>query len=156
VNNFVIVGCSNRKILTTSLVPALDLYQGGYVPLIRTQVGRNPKLRERVFLLSAKYGLLGADDMVAYYDQPLTMDRAKELRPFVAQEAIRRFFTPRPPDEVLLIFEPMYLVMLADLLAHPSRPRFHWEPDIRGDFSYTFEVLCSWSWLRSDILGEIK
>lgn len=48
----VIVTCSARKADTTAPVPALDLYRGGCIPVLRARIGGNPRLRARIRILS--------------------------------------------------------------------------------------------------------
>ena len=143
--NLVIVGCSRRKLATDVPVPALELYEGGAVPRLRERVAAKPAWRNRVWVLSAEHGLVPADRPLLPYDRLLTLERAEELRPQVA-EAVRRALGELRSGEVLTIVEPLYLVCLADLLTAPNRPAIRWVPDPVGGWASAAAVLDRWGW----------
>src|SRR5690606_10392646 len=89
----VVVACCKEKRVTTAPVPALDLYEGWVVPLIRDRVAGRSGLRSRVLVLSALYGLVTADTPVSTYEQPMTRGRARVLAgtaPAVLREHLAR------------------------------------------------------------------
>lgn len=141
----VILGCSARKSATPGPLPAFELYNGGCVPSLRARLGGDPRLRARVRLLSAEHGLVTADTPLYTYDQPLDPDRAVALRPAVASALHREMVVDGVPHEILVVAEPLYLVLLADLLALPARPRVHWIPDAHG-WAQAQAVLNQWGW----------
>ncbi|KWW97746.1 hypothetical protein TH66_19905 [Carbonactinospora thermoautotrophica] len=141
----VIAGCSRRKTPTRVPVPALELYQGGIAPQLRRRLGARPEFRERIRFLSAEHGLITADQRLLPYDRPLTAARAVELRPRMAEAIADEFAARGVPEHVLIVAEPLYLVLLADLLAHPARPLLHWIPDPR-DWPRAAAVLDAWRW----------
>ncbi len=143
--NVVVAGCTRRKAATTNPVPALDLYRGSCLPQLRRRVGEHPDRRRQVFILSAKHGLVSAEQLLLPYDLPLTYGRATELRPAVMQALMNRFEVSGPPAEILLILEPLYLVLLADLLAITNRPRLRWVPD-GHNWNEASAILDEWGW----------
>jgi len=76
-----IMACSHRKCLAPGLLSALELYDGGSYRLLR-KAKREGYLPERldILILSAKYGLISASTSIAYYEQRMTRERAKELQ----------------------------------------------------------------------------
>ncbi|MGH3935263.1 MAG: hypothetical protein ACRDS1_09860, partial [Pseudonocardiaceae bacterium] len=128
-SRMVILGCTARKALTPGPLPALELYEGGCVPQLRARLGGQRRLRARVRFLSAEHGLVTADTPLHPYDRPLDPGRAGQLRPAVMAALYREMTTEGVPHEVLVVAEPLYLVLLADLLALLARPRVHWVPD---------------------------
>jgi hypothetical protein len=142
----VIVGCSAEKATTVGPLPALDLYDGGCVPQVRAWLGGQPRRRARVRFLSAEHGLVTADTLLHPYDRPLDADRAVQLRPQVADALHREMAADGIPDEVLVVAEPLYLVLLADLLALPARPRVHWISDHAHGWPQARAVLDDWGW----------
>jgi len=138
----VIAGCSAEKATCTGLLPAIDLYDGGCVPPLRARLGPVPALRARVRFLSAEHGLVTADTPLRGYDRPLDPRRAAELRPQVT----RQLAAGGVPGDILLIAEPLYLVLIADLLALRRRPRIHWIPDHRSGWPQAAAVLDRWGW----------
>lgn len=142
----VLVGCSAEKTATSRTLAALELYDGGCVPPLRARLGHHPQLRARVRFLSAQHGLVTADTPLCPYDRPLDPARAAELRPRVwarLQEDVRETGIP---TDVLVIAEPLYLVLIADLLAAPERPRVHWIPDHAHGWPHAAAVLDRWKW----------
>ncbi|MGH8899790.1 MAG: DUF6884 domain-containing protein [Egibacteraceae bacterium] len=144
--NLVIAGCTNRKLATTHPVPAFELYQGSCIPQLRARIGLHRSSRDRVRFLSARHGLVRADTPLLVYDQRLTAERARQLRPEVTATLEQEFATGGVPEEILLLLEPLYLVPLADLLAHPSRPPLRWIPDPGGGWAQAEAVLDAWGW----------
>lgn len=145
-SRMVIVGCTARKALAPGPLPALELYNGGCVPPLRARLGGDPSLRARVRFLSAEHGLVTADTPLGTYDRPLDPDRAVELRPTVMAALHREMNIDGVPAEVLVVAEPLYLVLLADLLALPARPRVHWIPDPAHGWIQACGVLDQWGW----------
>ncbi|MGI5213819.1 DUF6884 domain-containing protein [Plantactinospora sp. CA-290183] len=141
----VIVCCCAKKADTLVPIPALDLYQEGPVPQLRARVGHRPDLRSRIRVLSAEHGIVGADTPLLPYDRPLDMDRAVVLRPAVTRALWREMHVNGVPEEVLVAVEPLYLVLLADLLAVPG-VRIRWITDPMADWSATESVLKEWGW----------
>lgn len=140
----VIVGCSAEKAAAPGPVPAFELYDGGCVPPMRARLGSHPPLRARVRFLSAEHGLVTADTPLHTYDRPLDPQRAATLRPAVMSALRREMAADGVPQEVLVVAEPLYLVLLADLLALPARPRVHWVPDHAHGWPQARVVLDQW------------
>ncbi|MFF2955874.1 hypothetical protein ACFVVU_31560 [Kitasatospora sp. NPDC057965] len=145
IGDLVIAGCSHRKAPESGLLPALERYAGGIAPQLRARFSDHPHARSRIRFLSAAYGLVGADHLIAAYDQRLEPDRAEGLRLIVNGQLRRDFAANGVPRRVLLVLEPDYLVLLADLLALPERPVLHWIPDPRG-WPQAAAVLDEWRW----------
>lgn len=145
-DRMVLIGCSARKATTPGPLPALELYDGGCVPPLRTRLGGDPRLRARVRFLSAEHGLVTADTPLHTYDRPLDPDRAVALRPAVMSALHRDMAVDGVPHEILIVVEPLYLVLLADLLALPARPRLYWIPDPAHGWPQASAVLDQWGW----------
>ncbi|MET8981651.1 DUF6884 domain-containing protein [Streptomyces sp. NPDC004539] len=140
-----LVGCSRTKTPTRSPLPALELYAGGIAPQLRTRVGHLPDLRRRVCFLSARHGLVDADTPLLPYDQALTAERADRLRPEVHRLLRPRLDALGAPARLLVVAEPLYLVLVADILADRDRPLVHWIPDPHG-WPQASAVLDDWNW----------
>lgn len=144
--SLVVVGCSARKTGDERPIAALDRYLGGAVPQVRARLGAVPAFRDRVRILSAEHGLLHADTPIGGYDRALDPDRAAQLRPAVTGRLVAEFRRSGVPEDVLVVAEPLYLVLLADLLALPARPRVHWVPDPASGWPRASAVLDAWGW----------
>lgn len=85
VRRLLIVGCSNRKQSTSSLLPAIQRYDGPTFRVLRAYLRRNEAPQLDVFVLSAEFGLIPAGQLVPAYDRKMTTERADQLRPNVRQ-----------------------------------------------------------------------
>lgn len=144
-DDLVIAGCSRRKDPTARPLPALERYTGGIAQQLRERFGSHRHARQQICFLSAEHGLVRADDLIAPYDRALTRSRAEELRPVVAEQLRRQFHAGGVPTRVLLVLEPDYLVLLADLMAIASRPALHWICDPHG-WPQASALLDEWRW----------
>jgi hypothetical protein len=139
----VIAGCSRRKTATAIPVPALELYQGGCIPALRARAGARPRLRERIRILSAEYGLVTADTPLLPYDRELDASRAAELLPAVARALSGAGLCAGPGTGLLVIAGPAYLALVAAALP-PGTPAV-WVPD-PYDWAAAAVVLDRWGW----------
>ena len=76
-----ILSCSARKADGKGL-PALDRYNSPAFFLLRRFLRTNPKPAARlvVWIVSAKYGLISADQRIKTYDQAMTPQRLQDLK----------------------------------------------------------------------------
>lgn len=116
----IIVNCSRSKLDTTTPVPAFDLYQGACVPHLREQFANNLSYRARVRILSAKHGLLQANNLITPYDLRLaTRADAQRLHERLVADQVDAEFAANPTvRRVLVIVEPLYLLALRRLFDH--------------------------------------
>lgn len=79
-HKLLLIACSNRKIRTKGLLPAIERYDGGTYRVIRKakREGYFPPNVD-IKILSAKFGLIDADTPIPYYDQRMDRNRAVEL-----------------------------------------------------------------------------
>jgi hypothetical protein len=140
----VIAGCSRRKLQTAVPVPALDLYQGGCIPALRARAQETGWLRSRTWILSAEHGLVHADTPLLPYDRRMDGQRAAQLRP-AASRHLRDEFTRRGiPREVLVIAEPLYQLILADLASLAGAERVRWVSDPAREWDKASAVISAW------------
>ncbi|MGW2183260.1 DUF6884 domain-containing protein [Streptomyces sp. NPDC001732] len=137
----VVVACCKEKRVTAGPVPALDLYEGWVVPLIRDRVTERSGLRARVLVLSALYGLVTADALVTTYEQPMSEERARVLAG-TAPQILRRHLARFPSSEALLLMEPPYAAVLGPVPV----ARTHLITDPMNRHAEIHAVLDSWSW----------
>lgn len=113
-----LIGCSDRKVKTSRPLAAMDRYDG---PTYRTlrKMYRGGRRLENVdmLILSAKHGLLQAQQRIESYDQKMTLKRAEELRPHVqaSLDTILKTTTawkPDPYDEVFINLGKTYMKIL--------------------------------------------
>ncbi len=142
----VIVASSRQQHDAGYPVAALDLYAAGRVPQLRARFDGLPGYRRRVWVLSARHGLVHADQLLTPYRQPLTVDRALCLRDRVAAEVELEWLFYGVPAEVLVVAGPAWMLTLGELLRLPDRPRVHWLTETDGDWGRATEILDSWQW----------
>ncbi|MEU2516934.1 DUF6884 domain-containing protein [Streptomyces syringium] len=140
-SGLVVIGCSRRKLSTTKPVPALELYQGWCFPQLRERIAGRPECRSRTLVLSARHGLLGADDPITAYHQVLTPERALSQRDIVSA-ALAGHLERYPTWKVLLLLEPLYLQMLG----LPPLPVVHLVSDPVTHWPQVTRVLDGWGW----------
>jgi hypothetical protein len=112
---------------------------------MRAYADARPRGRAGLFILSARHGLLEADTSTHSYDQTLDLLTAQRLRPKVSGELIRAI-DRLAAQEIVILAEPLYLVMCADVLAHPARPVVHWFPDPAIEFESAVQIFERWGW----------
>jgi hypothetical protein len=142
----VLVEGSRSQVEVDHPIMAFDLYDGPRVRDLRDRVGGTPALRRRVRLLSVKYGLVFADQVIAPYRWPLTIARAYHLREPLAGEVHTDWLFEGVPAEVLVIASPLWMVALGGLLRLPERPRLHWYTPSDADWPEVAAVLHRWGW----------
>ncbi len=144
VDPMIIAGCSRRKLQTAVPVSALELYQGGCLPALRALAHKTGWLRSRTWILSAEYGLLHADAQLLPYDRRMDEQRAALLRP-AACRCLREEFRQRGvPREVLVIAEPLYQLVLADLASLAGPDRVRWVDAPSCEWAKASAVISTW------------
>ena len=75
-----LLACSKRKRSVTGSAPALDLYDGGLYRVVR-KLQREQGLPDglHILILSARYGLLRAEESIETYNRLMDVARAEEL-----------------------------------------------------------------------------
>lgn len=102
-----VLSCGKRKRHTTALLPALDRYDGPSFRVLRRYLAMHTASPPDVYIVSAKFGLISADQPIPYYDQLLTPQRAAELRPAV-QDTLRRILARREYEQIYLAMGSAY------------------------------------------------
>lgn len=87
-----LLSCGKRKRADLDLLPALERYDGPLFRVVRRFCATHPLSQPDIYILSAKFGLISANQPIPNYDQRLTPERASELRPAV-QETLAQILT---------------------------------------------------------------
>lgn len=88
-NRLLIIGCSETKRHDPGKLPALERYDGPAFRVLRRARKAGHLVDTQVFILSAEYGLIDEDRLIADYDRRMTAERARELAPEVSSELLR-------------------------------------------------------------------
>jgi hypothetical protein len=78
-SRLLLLNCSQRKKFDEQLLPAIERYDGPAYRVLRRYLNQNLTPSVDVRILSAKYGLISADDYLPYYDYRLTKGQAQKL-----------------------------------------------------------------------------
>jgi len=119
-----ILSCSKRKQADPSPLPAIDRYDGPRFRVLRKYLRHHADDGLDVLILSARFGIIRSERMIDDYDQIMTEDRAKELRPRVAVEFGEAFAATEgarmDPDKMLICMGTTYVSAL-DGVDEPTR-----------------------------------
>jgi hypothetical protein len=142
----VLIEGSRTQIEVGHPVSAFDLYDARPVRDLRDRLGGTPAWRRQVRLLSVRYGLVYADQLITPYRWPLPLERAYHLREPLAGEIHTDWLFDGVPAEVLVVASPLWMVALGGLLRLPERPRVHWYTPGDADRPEVTAVLDRWGW----------
>ena len=112
-----LIGCSQRKVSTPGMLPALERYDGPTYRTLRKSrdYGCTPNIH--ILIISAKHGRIGCQKPIETYDQCMTPARAAELhRPI--QSRLKACLAAVHYDEVFINLGKTYMKTLEG---------FHWE-----------------------------
>lgn len=120
-----ILACSERKVRTKGLLPALDRYDGPAFRVLRKYLRECPQAALTVLIASAKYGLIASGQQIPWYDHRLTGASAARLQSQV-QEVARGFLQSNRWQAVAVCAGKQYLSALQGLAGLlPVDARFH-------------------------------
>lgn len=86
-----VLSCSRRKQPDVGLLAAIERYDGPSFRVLRRYLQRQPVDPPDVYILSAEFGLISAEQPIPDYDRRMTPRRADDLKPAVA-EALSHIF----------------------------------------------------------------
>jgi hypothetical protein len=82
------LGCSRRKESKTDLLPAIERYDGPSFRVLRRYLRDETVHPLHIWILSARFGLLPAEQQIPLYEEYMTPQRVDELRPVVLETFI--------------------------------------------------------------------
>lgn len=109
--SLLIVSCSQRKRPDPGLLPAIDRYDGPTFRVLRRYLKEQPSAQLDIFILSAKFGLIPANQLIPNYDQRMTLLRAQELHPDVIAK-LRCILSSKSYQELYICMGQNYLRIL--------------------------------------------
>ena len=153
-SHLLLLACSKRKVPTPGLLPALQRYDGNAFRVLRRaqRVGCVP--RDLVILiLSARYGLIGPECLIADYDQRMTIERAIALSPEVSGRLDDELGRLRP-QAVFACLGQLYLQAIATSLAFKEIEQAGRVRYARGKPGERLAQLRDWLWERAGGQGQ--
>jgi hypothetical protein len=109
--SLLVLSCSQRKRSDSSLLPAIERYDGPTFRVLRRFLKEQPLAPLDIFVLSAKFGLIPHNQLIPNYDQQMTQSRARELQPHMIAE-LRNILTSRPYQKICFCMGKDYLQAL--------------------------------------------
>jgi len=88
-NYLLIIGCSQRKVKSGEMLPAIDCYDGPTYRCLRkfrSEPDKKFPNNLRILILSAKFGLIHPETEIPAYDLRMNAERAKEMAPDVQKD----------------------------------------------------------------------
>jgi len=146
VDRMIVVAGSRLQVEVGHPVAAFDLYTGGRVTALRQRLGGVPAYRRRVRPLSSVHALVHADQNLALCLQPLTVQRAYQLREPIAADVQREWALDGVPSELLVVASPWWMVAFSGVLTVRDRPRVLWFTESDDDWTGAWAVLDRWAW----------
>jgi len=108
-----ILSCSQKKRPGPAPLPAIERYDGPAYRVLRKYLRSEPIAPPSTWVLSAKYGLVNADHPMQDYDQRMTEELAKALRPAIQKRLRSLLYSTTPgPGELFLYASGSYLSTL--------------------------------------------
>lgn len=74
-----LMSCSDRKRRDAGLLRAIERYNGPAFYVVRRYLREHESSGLLVYILSAEFGVISANEPIPHYDRPMTADRAIEL-----------------------------------------------------------------------------
>ncbi len=122
--DLLIISCSEKKHsnLTREKMPAIDAYTGVFFQVIKKARREGywpPNLR--LGIISAKYGLLKENDPISYYNQKMTITRARELKTQI-QTKLKNWVNIEHFNSIYVLIGKIYLLTLHEITTHIDTP----------------------------------
>lgn len=111
-NDLLILSCSQKKVKTPALLPAIERYDGPYYKVLRKIMhSSNYNNSLDIAIISAKYGLLNPDEKIKDYDLKMNTDIAAALRNKVAP-ALRKQILKKKYETIFINLGEDYLLAI--------------------------------------------
>ena len=104
-----IISCSKRKKTNLLKAPAIELYDGPFYKILRKCAPSNLD----VLIISAKYGLISANEIIELYDLKMTPKRAVELAPYV-RSRLESWLSKWHYEKIFIMLGKVYMSALND------------------------------------------
>ncbi|MFL5759988.1 MAG: DUF6884 domain-containing protein [Thermomicrobiales bacterium] len=117
-----ILSCSQRKRPDSGLLPAIERYNGPPFQVLRKYLRTDPPNTPNMFILSAKFGLIAANEPIPDYDCRMTPSRAEELRANTPQK-VSQIVRDIRPSRIFLNLGKDY----AKAIDHWNAPQSIWQ-----------------------------
>ena len=104
-----IISCSKRKKPNLLRGPAIELYDGPFYKILRKCIPPNLD----ILIISAKYGLIDANEIIETYDLKMTQERALGLSVQIKQK-LGEVLSNKHYEKIFIMLGKVYMVALTD------------------------------------------
>lgn len=117
-----ILPCSASKRTDPAPLPADQRYTGSWSKVLAAWSREHPDQRTEtdVYFLSARFGLIRADEPIPWYEQRMTPARAAELAPSIGN-AVNKLIA-KPYSKACISLGQLYWRALGNVLINPQMP----------------------------------
>jgi hypothetical protein len=119
--SLVILGCGERKKLTSRLLPAIDRYDGPVFRVLRKHMREEPQNSADTCILSARFGLIRGTLPIPRYDFSLERADRRSLLSRVDRQ-LKRILDSIQPDRLFVSVGQSYWPLLAEAIAREVAP----------------------------------
>jgi hypothetical protein len=119
--SLVILGCGERKKLTSRLLPAIDRYDGPVFRVLRKHARDEPQNSADACILSARFGLIRGTLPIPRYDFSLLRADRRSLQNRVDRQ-FKRALDSIQPDRLFVSVGHSYWPLLAEAIARDVAP----------------------------------
>lgn len=110
-NRCLVISCSKAKSKSHYLIPAIERYDGPLFRVLKKYLAASKDNKLSIFILSAKYGLISANDKIPFYDCFISSEQVNKLRPKVLdlfeQACLKTFF-----EEIFFVTSRKYQILV--------------------------------------------
>jgi hypothetical protein len=119
--SLVILGCSQRKKLTSRLLPAIDRYDGPVFRVLRKHAQEAPDKSPPACVLSGRFGLIPGQFPIPRYERLLKEEDWTELRTRV-EEQLKRTLDEIQPEQLFVSLGHRYWTLIEEPLLREISP----------------------------------
>ena len=139
--SLLIIACSSRKVKTPGRIPVFERYDGNSYRILRKAIRENYFRNDLdILIISAKFGLLGWTEEIEDYDQLMSKQQARKLRPSI-QEDLASFLDGKTYDKLFINMGAIYLETLEGF---DWRQHFNEKIEAKGRIGEKSSQLKSW------------
>ena len=112
-NKCLVINCSKTKLIDESVLPAIKRYDGPLFKVLRKYISNKNEEASNlsVYILSAKYGFISADEKIYNYDCFLTLNEANKIRENVTN-SFKSVCQNNKYEEIFIALSKNYLTLL--------------------------------------------
>jgi len=114
-DRLLVISCSQKKTAVSNPAPAMDLYDGPIFRMLRKMIREDAFPNNiHILIISTKYGLLNLYDLIEWYDEKMTKERANKLKRAIT-DSLNELLMPHSFTEVFANLGENYRATIGNL-----------------------------------------